>query len=313
MKIIDLTWRLPGPLGTYLLAKQGMEVIKYEDVAYRDPFLKWSWDPAFAEVYKAFQAPKELQLIDFGNEEHVRALHEDIRTADAVVMSFPPRVEQKLGLTEEEVAARYTGAGVCFTRLGFRQDSNEAAHDLNTLVHSNLLKMHILDRTDDIIAPPFLPVTGIFFSHHIAITVLATVLEQRGSEEPIQNWCWLQDAVDNAQEAYYPASVQDRTPATFLHNGRFPCYNIYRTADGGYVAMACVEPKFWQRFRELTDLTHLADDDGLAGEGRAVEVKEEILQKIRSRSAGEWAAVFAGENVCVDVVEPYGVESSTGA
>ncbi len=305
MKVIDLTWRLPGPLATYLLAKQGMEIIKYEDQAHRDPFLKWSWDPAFAEVYNAFQEPKDLRLIDFGNAEHVEALHSEIRTADAVVMGFPPRVEQKLGLTESDIAERYHGAGVCFTRLGFRQGSTASAHDLNTLVQSNLLKMHILDRTDEIIAPPFLPVTGIFFSHHIAITVLATALEQQSSNAPIQNWCWLQDAVDNAQEAYYPASLHQRNPATFLHNGRFPCYNIYRTSDGGYVAMACVEPKFWERFRELTGLTNLTDTDGLAGEGRAEEVKQIILERIKSRSSQDWQSVFQGEDVCVDVVEPY--------
>lgn len=305
MKIIDLTWRLPGPLATYLLAKQGMEVIKYEDITHRDPFLKWDWDPAFAEVYHAFQQPKELRLIDFGSSDDVAALHREIMTADAVVMSFPERVEQKLGLTEEEIAERFHGAGVCFTRLGFRRDSNESAHDLNTMAQSNLLKMHIVDRTDDIIAPPFLPVTGIFFSHHIAITVLGTIVQQQGQSAPIQNWCWLQDAVDNAQAAYYPQSVQERTPATFLHNGRFPCYNIYRTADGGYLAMACVEPKFWSRFRELTGLTELSDDDGLSDGERASEVKGHILERVKSRKTEEWRKIFESEDVCVDLVGPY--------
>lgn len=305
MNIIDLTWRLPGPLATYLLAKQGMNVIKYEDKSHRDPFLKWNWDPAFAEVYQAFQKPKELRLIDFSDSGHVRDLHREIESADAVVMSFPDRVEEKLGLTQAEIAERFHGAGVCFTRLGFRRDSSKSAHDLNTLAQSNLLKMHILDRTDDVIAPPFLPVTGIFFSHHIAITVLTTILRQRDREEPIQNWCWLQDAVDNAQEAYYPAGIQDRTPATFLHNGRFPCYNIYRTRDGGYVAMACVEPKFWSRFRELTGLTDLDDDDGLSHGERGREVKAAILERIKSQTADRWREVFDGEDVCVDIIGPW--------
>jgi crotonobetainyl-CoA:carnitine CoA-transferase CaiB-like acyl-CoA transferase len=303
MKIIDLTWRLPGPLATYLLAKQGMEVIKYEDAGHRDPFLKWHWDLAFTEIYNVFQSPKQLRLIDFANVDDVAALHEEIRTADAVVMSFPPRVEAKLGLTEEAIARQF--AGVCFTRLGFRPGEESSAHDLNTLAQSNLLKMHILDRTDDIIAPPFLPVTGIFYSHHIAITVLMTALQQKNQSEPIQNWCYLQDAVDNAQQAYYPASIQDRTPATFLHNGRFPCYNIYRTKDGGYLAVAAVEPKFWSRFRELTGLQELGDDDGLSHDERAAEVKQIILHAIKSKTTDEWRRVFAGVDTCVDLVGPY--------
>jgi alpha-methylacyl-CoA racemase len=304
MKIIDLTWRLPGPLATYLLAKQGMEVIKYEDASHRDPFLKWYWDLAFTEIYNVFQSPKQLRLIDFASADDVAALHEDIRTADVVVMSFPPRVEAKLGLTEQDIARQFTD--VCFTRLGFRPGEESSAHDLNTLAQSNLLKMHILDRTDDIIAPPFLPVTGIFYSHHIAITVLMTALQQKSRSEPIQNWCYLQDAVDNAQGAYYPASIQDRTPATFLHNGRFPCYNIYRTKDGGYLAVAAVEPKFWSRFRELAGLQELGDDDGLSHDERAGEVKQIILHAIKSKTTDEWRAVFAGVDACVDLVGPYG-------
>lgn len=308
MKIIDLTWRLPGPLATYYLAHQGMQVIKFEDANHRDPFLKWSWDPAFAEIYHAFQKPKELRLIDFGNAGDVAALHEEIRTADAVVMGFPRRVEEKLGLTEEEIAARFSG--ICFTRLGFRPGDDHSAHDLNTTAQSNLLKMHILDRTDDIIAPPLLPVTGMFFSYHIAVTVLATALQQKSRPDPIQNWCYLQDAVDQSQAAYYPAGIQDRTPATFLHNGRFPCYNIYRTADGGYLAVAAVEPKFWLRFRELTGLQELGDDDGLSHDDRAAEVKSVILRAVKSRTADEWRAIFQGEDSCVDLVGPFGVESA---
>lgn len=280
-----------------------MEVIKYEDVSHRDPFLKWHWDPSFAEIYHAFQAPKQLRLIDFGDDAQREALHEEIRRADAVVMSFPPRVEEKLGLAESDIAREFSG--ISFTRLGFRPGDAHSAHDLNSMAQSNLLKMHILDRTDDIIAPPVLPVSGIFFSYHIAVTVVATMLRQKGQQEPIQNWCYLQDAVDQVQQAYYPESIQDRTPATFLHNGRFPCYNIYRTLDGGYLAVAAVEPKFWSRFRELAGLTGLSDEDGLCDGDRAREVKQIILQAVRSRSTDDWREIFRGEDSCVDLVGPY--------
>ncbi len=303
-KVIDLTWRLPGPFATNLLAKQGMEVIKYEDRKYRDPFLLWDWDPSFAEIYHAFQEPKELRLCDFSSSEDVEAMHREIASADGVVMSLPPRVEAKLGLSEEDVAERYGGSEIAFLRLGFRPEDSRSAHDLNTLAQSELLRMHILGRTDDIIAPPFLPVTGLFFSHHIAITLLAEMLAGKGSRALRQEWCWLQDAVDRTRDAYYPASIRDRRPETFLHNGRFPCYNIYRTADGGHVAMACVEPKFWSRFRELTGLDQLGDEEGLVDGARGEEVKQEILAVIKSRTASEWKEVFDQEDVCVDVMTP---------
>lgn len=303
MRVVDLTWRLPGPLATYFLAKQGVEVIKFEDVTHRDPFLSWSWDPAFAEVYYAFQRPKEVRLIDFGDAEDVERVRETIRGSDAVVMSFPRRVEEKLRLTEEDI--RQTFDRVAFVRLGFRPGDDHSAHDLNSLAHSELLRMHLLDRSEDIVAPPFLPVTGMFYSYHIAITVLTAIIEQKGSHIPLQRWSYLAEAVDEARDAYYPASIRARTPATFLHNGRFPCYNLYRTMDGGYLAVAAVEPKFWSRFRELTGLDDLHDDDGLSPSPRSDVVKRRIAERIGSRSTAEWRSVFEGVDACVDLVGPY--------
>lgn len=303
MKVVDLSWRLPGPLATFFLARQGIDVVKFEDAHHRDPFLKWSWDPSFVEIYNAFQGPKDLRLVDFSNPGDVATIHEEIRASDAVVMSFPRRVEEKLGLTTEGIEHDFTG--VAFIRLGFRPGDDHSAHDLNSLAQSGLLKMHVLDRLDPIIAPPFLPVTGMFYSYHIAITVLAAVAEQRREAPPIQRWSYLEEAVDEARDAYYPASIRGRAPATFLHNGRFPCYNLYRTLDGGYLAVAAVEPKFWARFRELAGLTDLSDDDGLSDGLRGERVKQAILASIGSRTSVEWRAIFAGEDVCVDLVDPY--------
>lgn len=302
MKIIDLSWRLPGPLATYLLAKQGFEVIKYEDKNFRDPFLKWSWDNSFEHIYNAFQQDKELKLIDFDNETDIAKLHQEIKSANAVVMSLPEKIEQKLRLTEEDI--NNTFSSVCFIRLAYKEGSNHNAHDLNTLVHSNLIRLHILNRTDDIIAPPMLPITGMFYSQHIAITVLSSILNQSNKKLPIQIWCYLDDSTRIAQQAYYPETIWDREPATFLHNGRFPCYNIYRTRDNGYMAIAVVEPKFWQRFRELTELMNLSNEDGLTQNQRGEEVKKIIFEKINSKSSSEWSAIFQNENCCVDIILP---------
>jgi crotonobetainyl-CoA:carnitine CoA-transferase CaiB-like acyl-CoA transferase len=68
--------------------------------------------------------------------------------------------------------------------------------------------------------------------------------------------------------------------------------------------MAAVEPKFWTRFRELTGLEELSDDDGLSDGSRGDEVKKIILSAISTRSASDWKQIFGGEDVCVDVLEP---------
>src|SRR3954454_17376022 len=36
--------------------------------------------------------------------------------------------------------------------------------------------------------------------------------------------------------------------------GQAPCYNIYRCADGRYIALGALEPHFWARLCELVEL-----------------------------------------------------------
>ena len=76
------------------------------------------------------------------------------------------------------------------------------------------------------------------------------------------------------------------------------CYTIYETADGEWLALGALEPKFWRGFCErigrpdLIPLQHARGDEG-------ARVLSEVQAVLRSRPRAEWIAHFAEADVCL--------------
>jgi crotonobetainyl-CoA:carnitine CoA-transferase CaiB-like acyl-CoA transferase len=79
-----------------------------------------------------------------------------------------------------------------------------------------------------------------------------------------------------------------------LVTGGSPRYNVYRTADGKYLAAAPLEQKFWESFCALIGLDGAQRDDT----GREQAVRTEVARLIGAKDAAHWEAVFAGHDVC---------------
>jgi alpha-methylacyl-CoA racemase len=82
-----------------------------------------------------------------------------------------------------------------------------------------------------------------------------------------------------------------------LVTGGSPRYQVYRTADGRYLAAAPIEDRFWNNF---------CDRIGLSEELRSADadwgtVKRAVADIIAGRSADAWRAIFAGYDVCCSI------------
>ena len=71
------------------------------------------------------------------------------------------------------------------------------------------------------------------------------------------------------------------------------CYNVYETADGEWLALGALEPKFWAGFCERIGRPDLAPLQHAQGEERA-RVAARGPRVMRSRTRDEWLARFAG-------------------
>jgi crotonobetainyl-CoA:carnitine CoA-transferase CaiB-like acyl-CoA transferase len=100
-------------------------------------------------------------------------------------------------------------------------------------------------------------------------------------------------------------------------DGGLPSYGLYRTADGRWLAVAALEPHFFQALCQrlgLPDLTAEAYGGGAPAEA----VRRRLADIFASASLPEWEARLAGLDACVepvrDVAEvPGDAPSSPGA
>jgi crotonobetainyl-CoA:carnitine CoA-transferase CaiB-like acyl-CoA transferase len=80
-----------------------------------------------------------------------------------------------------------------------------------------------------------------------------------------------------------------------LLTGGVACYRIYETADGRYLTVGALEPKFWRRLCELLERPDLQD--------RAFDPELPELEALfRTRSMREWLELLEHEDTCVGPV-----------
>ncbi len=93
---------------------------------------------------------------------------------------------------------------------------------------------------------------------------------------------------------------------TNLLDGGAHFYNVYETADGGYVSLAAYEPKFYANFLRLVG--PLGFDDLEPAQqmdmSRWPALKLRLADLFRTRTRDEWVAFFAGTEVCFAPVLP---------
>jgi alpha-methylacyl-CoA racemase len=249
IKIIDLTHRLPGPLAGKILADMGAEVIKVEDQKHKDPFLSGmfsEFDQSFEDWYEELNRQKKILRLDFKDPGIKKQIRELLKDAQGVLLSLSPKLKTNLGLDDGTL----NDLPLAVVELEASSTHNKAMHDLNALAISGYLSLHVAHEEDPIVAPPFMPVAGIAFGQQVATQLLANLIETMRSGKFVKSVSYLHDTADSILHPFWSKTLRNQKKTKFLHNGAYPCYSLYRTQDGHYVALAAVEEKFWNDFRE---------------------------------------------------------------
>lgn len=261
--VADLTRLVPGAFASRELLRLGARVVRIEAPG-GDP-LRAS-DP---EWHDELNAGKESVVCDLKAEPELgRTL---CRHADVVLESFRPGVAERLGLEPgpRTVWVSLTGFGT-----GNRHE-RRAGHDLNYLGWAGVLAATAP-------ALPPLPVADYVGAYAAVRDVLAALLERA------QTGRGARIAVSMTHEAA-------QLVAPPLLTGAVACYRIYATADGRWLTVAALEPKFWRRLCELVELPELAE--------RAFEPRlPELERAFAARPLAEWLQLFDGEDVCAGPV-----------
>lgn len=303
IRVLDFSTLLPGPMATLLLAEAGAEVIKIERPGSGEDMRHYLPKVGPDAVnFAMLNRGKRSLAIDLKAADAVAKLTPLIAEADVLVEQFRPGVMDRLGLGYEALKSVNPRLIYCsitgYGQNGPRRD--EAAHDLNYVANSGLL--HIAADKEGAPVVPMALVADIAGGAYPAVMNISFALLQRARTG---TGCHIDVAMADSMFTFLywalgAGQVTDQwpRPGGELISGGSPRYQIYRTSDDRFLACGPLEQKFWDNFCAVIALEPQfhRDDDWAA-------TKAAVAAKIRTRTAAEWEAAFAGKDVCVAVVK----------
>jgi len=306
VRVLDLTRLLPGPVCTLYLADLGADVVKVEDTGAGDYARSLGGKPGgVSAFFRAVNRGKRSIALDLKDARGRTAFHALVRGADVLVESFRPGVMATLELDYATIAAinprivyaSITGYGQSGPRAGF------AGHDINYLGYAG-----VLDQTGARGGPPVISnlqiadLLGGAASGGVAILAALLAVQRTGRGTHIDV------AMADASLAHniMPLSALDdfgalRVRGDDLLTGGVPCYGVYPTQDGRWLAVGALEPKFWTALCAALGRSDLVGLQFARGEAGA-RVREELERIFSGMPLAAWSERLAPVDCCVTPV-----------
>jgi alpha-methylacyl-CoA racemase len=316
LRILDLTRLLPGPVCTWHLAGLGAEVIKVEDKGegdYARYFFQTQTERNLGQdsvFFRAINAEKKIMKLDLKLAVDKQAFLDLVPTVDLVVESFRPGVMAKLGLDASSLMKIKPALVYCaITGYGSTGPwQTQACHDLNSMALTGMLEQN---RAPD--GRPTLPnyqmadVLGGGVS--AAMGCLAALWQAnrtgQGSFVDISMTDGLLAHNLTAQVAVHHTGAT-KGPEQDLLNGGVPCYNLYETSDGKWLALAALELKFWQNFCDALNKPDWRDQHWSLGQviggDAARAVTHAVQAQFKTATRDVWLARLTPHDCCVSPV-----------
>ena len=233
--------------------------------------------------------------------------------ADVLLEGFRPGVAERLGVGPQQCHA--VNPALIYGRMtGWGQDgpmAAQAGHDLNYISLTGAL--HAIGPAD---RPPTIPLNlvGDFGggSMFLVTGVLAALWErQRSGQGQVVDAAMVDGvaALTQMMWAFRGAGTWSDEREANLLDGGAPFYRTYACADGRWIAVAPLEPRFYARFLAGLgiDGEDLPDQHDRSGWPR---LRARFTEVIASRPRDEWAEIFAGTDACVTPVLAFGEVSA---
>ncbi len=250
VRVLDLSWFLPGPLASLLLADMGAEVLKIEPPG-GDPMRDLGpRDAAGAPVFHAaVNAGKQVLRLDLKRPDDHAAFLDLVRGADVLIEGFRPGVMARLGADWPSLHAVNPRLIYCsISGYGAAGPLTQAAgHDNNYLATAGVMHRNG-DGMPVFLDPPVADGTGALFA---ALAIMGALHARHADGGGCHIDIGLADAampLQLFQVAGLGATGQVPQPRDTYLNGGAAYYRTYRCADGGHVTLGAIEPKFWRAF-----------------------------------------------------------------
>lgn len=295
IKIVELAGIGPGPMAAMMMADMGATVLRVEREQASGLGVQ---RPLNCDITLRSRKAIALDLKKPAHRDRVLRLVEE---ADVLIEGFRPGVTERLGLGPDDCFKR--NPKLVYGRMtGFGQDgpmAQAAGHDLNYIAMSGALAA--IGRADQPPTPP-LNLVGDYGGGalYLVVGVLAALLEARGSGKGQVVDAAMVDGAANLMAApfgMFAAGLLTKTRgANVLDSGSY-FYDSYECADGKYVSVAAIEPKFHAEMLELMDL----DPSVVTKQMDRADwprLKAIMAERFKTKTRDEWVVIMGGSDAC---------------
>lgn len=303
IRVIDLSQYLPGPFATQILADLGAEVLKIEPPA-GDPMRRFMLRDrdGVSPLYKQVNGGKTVVRLDLKSAAGQGTLATLLKAADVLLESFRPGVLERLGFSRQHLAKINPRLIHC-ALSGFGQTGPSrlrAGHDLTYLALSGMLD---LVGTKECPVIPFPPVSDYATGKQAALALLGALLGRvRGGQG-----CFIDVSLYETALSWqaFALTTARRAGQAFargrdLLTGGAACYQIYRTADHRFLALAAIEEKFWEAFCLALDRPIWIERQYEPFPQR--ELIGEVAEVLGAADRDEWLRHFTTVDCCLEPV-----------
>ncbi len=242
LRVVEFAGIGPGPLAGMLLADLGAQVIRI------DRHAPSGLGIPRPEAFDLSQRGKRSFRLDLKTQRGVVCARALAGRADALIEGFRPGTMERMGLGPD--VCLHDNPRLAYGRVtGYGQQgplARTAGHDLNYIALAGAL--HAIGREHQPPTPP-LNLLGDYAGGAmlLAFGLLAAVLQARTSGRGQVVDAAMIDGVNALMTPFFglwAAGLHAGPRGSNLLDSGAPYYEVYRCADGEYVALAAIEPKF---------------------------------------------------------------------
>jgi alpha-methylacyl-CoA racemase len=298
-RIIEVAGIGPGPFCAMMLADMGATVIRVDRVSGQARTIE-------VDATRDLTARGRQSLaLDLKNPDAIQVFLRLCADSHALIEGFRPGVMERLGIGPETCLT--ANPKLIYGRMtGWGQNgplAQTAGHDINYLALSG--NLHLFGRAEERPSAPLNVVAdmgggGLMLAFGITCALLEA---QRSGKGQVVDAAMFEGAAILATSIYAQAAMgwwKPQRGANLLDSGAH-FYEVYETADGGFMAVGAIEPQFY------TMVLHGLELDGTTlpqqldrSSWPAMKQRFGAIFKTRTRAA--WTATFADTDACVTPV-----------
>ena len=295
IKIVEFAGIGPGPFCGMALADLGAEVITINRINEKGTHNKF-------DIHNRSKYSLTADLKKNSTKDEILKL---LSQVDGLIEGYRPGVMESLGLGPDDCFN--VNPKIVYGRMtGWGQDgpmSKNAGHDINYISLTGALGA--MGRKNNPPSPP-LNLIGDYGGGgmHLALGMTAAFIHQIKTGEGQVVDSAMIDGTSMLMSFFYSFNQmgywEDERESNLLDGGAH-FYDTYECADGRFLAIGSIEPKFYSIFLEKLEIT---DKDFLnqMDKGKWPKLKDKVSKIILTKTRDDWAAIFDDTDGCVTPV-----------